>query len=162
MVIQAIQINGLGNHSISPMQCHLNGVYMNEVPKFLAESPSVTTHTIQLLDLFNATHPLMILHQLSSVTSYFDVYSPSIGEYENKEIPKIQLTGKEPSWDPSTEEYSECETRISDHQDQIILPATAIRGQVFELSCTHQCMMSMMSWMLIILPLHCKPRFRSA
>ena len=67
MVKQAIHINGLENHLLCPMQCCLNGVHINVVPKFLAENPSLTTDAIQLTDPFAA-----------SVTSYFDVYSPSI------------------------------------------------------------------------------------
>ena len=47
MINQAIQINGLENHLLCPMWCHLNGVHMSEVPKLLAVSPNVTTHAIQ-------------------------------------------------------------------------------------------------------------------
>ena len=32
------------------MQCHLNGVHINEVSKFLTESPSETTHAIEVTD----------------------------------------------------------------------------------------------------------------
>ena len=71
MIGQAIHINGLENHLLCLMQFHLNGVHISEVARFLAESLSVTTHAIQLEDLFNAAHPLMT--QLSSVNSYFDV-----------------------------------------------------------------------------------------
>ena len=93
-----------------PMQCRLNGVHISEVPKFLAETPSETTHAIELVNPFNATHPLIILLQPSGVTSYFDVYSSSITEYENEDIPKIHVTVEEPPLDPSTSEYSERET----------------------------------------------------
>ena len=77
------------------MQCHLNGVHISEVPKFLAHSPSVTTHA-KLTDPFDTVHSLIIQLQISGVTSYFDVYSPSIAEYENEEIPKNHLTAEEP------------------------------------------------------------------
>ena len=59
---------------------------------------------------FDATHPLIIPIKLSSVTSYFDMYSPSIADYEDEHIPKIHLTVEEPPWDPSTGEYLERET----------------------------------------------------
>ena len=52
------------------MQCSLNDVHISEVPKFLAESPNVTTHVIQLLDPSDVAHFLMILIWLSSVTSF--------------------------------------------------------------------------------------------
>ena len=77
------------------MQCHLNGVHVSEVPKFLAESPSETTHVIELVDPFNAAHPLIILLHLSGVTSYFDAFSPGVAEYENEDILKIHLTAEE-------------------------------------------------------------------
>ena len=48
MINQAICINGIVNHLLYPMQCPLNGVNITEVPKFLADSPSVTTHALEL------------------------------------------------------------------------------------------------------------------
>ena len=80
----------------------MNGVHISEITKFLAESPSVTFHAIELIDLFDAAYPLIILLQLNSLTSYFDLYSPSITEYGNDNIPKIHLTAAESPWDPST------------------------------------------------------------
>ena len=78
------------------MQCHLNGVQINEVPKFLAETQSEWTHTIELVNPFEAAHLLIIQLKLSGVISYFDVYSPNITEYEDEEIPKIHLAVVEP------------------------------------------------------------------
>ena len=115
MINQAICIVGLHNHLLCPMLCSLNGVYISEVPKFLAESPSKTTHALELVDPFNTAHLIIILLQLSSVTSYFDVYSPSVREYENEDIPKIHLTAEKNPWDPSTSEYSDRETQMLDH-----------------------------------------------
>ena len=113
MISQAICIDGLDNHLLCPMQHFLNGVHINEVPKFLAESPSETTHTIALVDPFNAAHTLIITLQLSGVTSYFDVHSASMAEYKNENIPKIHLTAEEPPLDPSTSEYSDLNVRSS-------------------------------------------------
>ena len=92
------------------MQCHLNGVHISEVPMFLAKSLSVTTHAVELTDHLDATHLLIILLQLSGVTSYFDVHSSSVAEYGNEDIPKIHLTVKEPPWDPTANDYSEKKT----------------------------------------------------
>ena len=102
MLNQAIGIDDLENHILYPMQCHLNGVHISEVPKFLAESPSVTTCAIESTDPFNAAHLLIILLQLSDVTSYFDVYSLSVAKYEDKDISKIHLTAEKPPCNPST------------------------------------------------------------
>ena len=74
---------------------------------------------------------LIIPFQLSGVTSYFDIYSPCVADYENKDIPKIYLTAAETPWDPLTAEYSERETCMLDHQGQISISARAGRGPVF-------------------------------
>ena len=97
MINQAIQINGLESHLLSPMQCCLSCMYIIEVTKFLAESHSVTTHAIELTDTFDETHLLIIPLQLSHVTSYFVVYSSSKAEYENEDICKIPT--EESPWD---------------------------------------------------------------
>ena len=79
------------------MQCHLNVVHISEVPNFLAESLIVPTHVIELPDPFDAAHLLVCC-----VTSYFDVYSPSVAESENENILKTHLIAKEPQLDLST------------------------------------------------------------
>ena len=131
VINQAICIDGLDNHLLWPMQWHVNGVHINEFPKFLVEHPSETTHVIELVDPFNTAHPLIIPLQLSGVTSYFDVYSPSVAEYENEDIPKVHFTAEKLPCDSSTSEYSERETWILNHQDHISISATAARGQVY-------------------------------
>ena len=40
---------------------------------------------------------------------------PEIAEYEDKDILNINLTPEEPPWDPSTDEYSEHETQMTDN-----------------------------------------------
>ena len=84
-------------------------MHVNQIPKFLAENLSEITHAIELIDPFDAAHPLIILLQLSGVASYFDVYSPSLTKYRNDDITKIHLPAKEPPWDPSTNELTERE-----------------------------------------------------
>ena len=110
MMHQAIDINGLENHFLCNMQYHLNGVHIMEVPKFLAESSNVTTHVVHLTDSLDAAHPLATSFQLSSITSYFDIYYPHITEYENEDIQKIHLTADKPPQDQSRNELVERET----------------------------------------------------
>ena len=69
---------------------------MSEGPKFLIESPRMTTHAKESNNPFDAAHLLIILLQLSNVTSYFDVNSLSVAEYENDDIQQIHLTAEEP------------------------------------------------------------------
>ena len=62
-----------------------------------------TKYATELVDSVEAAHPLINLLQWSCVTSYIDVHSPSVAEYESEDIPKIHLTAEEPSWNPSSE-----------------------------------------------------------
>ena len=71
----------------------------------------MTSHAVELRDHFDAAHPLIIMLQLTNVTSYFDVHYPSLAEYENEDNTKIHLTAEEHSWDASTNEYSGKETQ---------------------------------------------------
>ena len=72
MINKAIYIDGLDNHLLCPMQCHLNGVHIREVPKFLVKSASETTHAIELINSFDTAHLLTIPLPLRCVTSCFD------------------------------------------------------------------------------------------
>ena len=67
MINQAILIMGLADHFLYPMQCQLNGVQLIEIPKFLAGGPCETTHAIQLVNLLNATNPLVIQYSYSEL-----------------------------------------------------------------------------------------------
>ena len=58
----------------------------------------MTSHAKELTDPFNIAYSLIILLQLSGVTIYLDVYSKSIVEYKNEDIP----TAEELPWDPKT------------------------------------------------------------
>ena len=101
---QATFIHGLKNNFLCPMQCHLYDVHISKVPKFFAERPSVTTHEVQLINPFNSK-PTYNPTVVKWCNSCFDVYSPSIVEYENEDIPKIPLTDVESPWYLSTKEY---------------------------------------------------------
>ena len=82
---------------------------------FLAKNPNETTHAIKLVHPFNTAHSLIISLQLSRVTTYYDVYSPSVEEYENYDVTTIHLTAEKLPCDPSTNEYSERKTQMTNH-----------------------------------------------
>ena len=77
LINQAIEMKGLDHCPLCPMQCHVNGVLIDEVPTFLAPIPSETMHAIQIVNLFDVTHLTITLSQLNIVTSYFNVRKPT-------------------------------------------------------------------------------------
>ena len=46
LINQAIEMKGLDHYLLCPMQCCVNGVLIDDIPKFLAPIPSETTHAI--------------------------------------------------------------------------------------------------------------------
>ena len=72
VVNQAIEVPHLQNHLLCPMQCRMNGVKTNKLPKFLAETPDKTTHAVQVVDPLSES-PLYIPMPLFGITSYFPV-----------------------------------------------------------------------------------------
>ena len=103
-------MKGLDHHLLCLMQCCINGVLIDEVPKFLAPVPYETTHTIQFENPFDTTRPIIIPLKLNGVTSYFEVKKPTRNEHKDKEILKIDLTTAVPPWNLSSPEYS-CHTQ---------------------------------------------------
>ena len=103
---QAIEMKVLNHHPLCPMQCHMNGVLINKVPKFLAPVLSETVHTIQIENTFNAIHPIIFSFTVNGVTSYFDMRNPTWEEYEDQDILKIKLMAEAPQCDQSSPKFS--------------------------------------------------------
>ena len=70
-------MKGLDHYLLCPMQCHMNGGLINEIPKFLTPIHSETMHAIQLKNFFDATYPIIIPFKLNGVISYFKVRTPT-------------------------------------------------------------------------------------
>ncbi len=87
------------------MQCCLNGVTINEVPKFLLTHPTVNDHSVVVPSDMDDS-PLHILLKLQCVTSYFPVRAATMSEYESDVIPKFHLPAEAPVWDPGLSSYS--------------------------------------------------------
>ena len=62
---QGIVMKGLHHHLLCSMQCWINDVWINEVPKFLAPILSKTMYGIQLENPFDAPHPIISPLKLS-------------------------------------------------------------------------------------------------
>ena len=50
VVHQAIEIPHLDHHLLCPMQCRVNDIVINDVPKFLTRTPTPETHAIEWLN----------------------------------------------------------------------------------------------------------------
>jgi hypothetical protein len=78
MINQAIYIPEVDHCPLYPMQCRINGVEINKVPKFLTPNATTSTHSIWIADPTNAVHPYTIPLQLEGIVSYFEYALPTI------------------------------------------------------------------------------------
>jgi hypothetical protein len=91
------------------MQCPINGVEINEVPKFLTKNPTTSTHSIWIADPTDAVHPYTIPLQLKGVVSYFKYALPTSAEFEDPEIPHLELTAESPARNPYDKDFAQLE-----------------------------------------------------
>jgi endonuclease V-like protein UPF0215 family len=105
VVHQAIYVPQVQHNLLSCMQLRLNDVTVNEVPKFLTENPTATTHSILLRGLTtNIDDTLLIPLTISGVTSTFPTRKPSVEECET--WLQYELTFDSPDYDPHDTTYS--------------------------------------------------------
>ncbi len=121
LINQAILIPSIKYILLCPMQCHLNGVSIKDVPKLLLKNPMVNDHVIIIpsdIDDSTLLFPLM----LQGVTSYFPVQAEMMSEYKSDIIPKFQLAVEALAWYPSLSSNSLQEDSMLDliHSPQII------------------------------------------
>jgi len=109
MINQAIYIPEVDHCLLCPMQCRINGVEINEVPKFLMHDPTTSTHSIQIADPTNAVHPYTIPLQLEGIVSYFEYALPTSAKFEDPEIPHLGLLTDSPAWNPYDKEFATIE-----------------------------------------------------
>ena len=70
---------------------------INKVPQFLMMNPTTSSHSIMIADPTSAVHLSTIPLQLEIVASYFEHSLPTSAEYENEEIPHLELTTANPA-----------------------------------------------------------------
>ncbi len=111
------------------MQCRLNGVTVNDMPKFLLKNPSVNDHSVIIPSDMDDS-PLHISLKLLGITSYFPVQATTMSEYDSGVILKFHLTTEALVWDPGTLSYSLQEDSMLDFRGLIISTVTTTRGQI--------------------------------
>ena len=84
------------------MQLRENDIKLNECPKSMIENPSEEHHS--LLAHTDTNETLRIPFQLRGVTSTILVTTPTPSEYQ--ELPRIELTNPDLTWDPQNPDYA--------------------------------------------------------
>ena len=98
VIHQAIQIPNLDHHLLSPMQCRVNDITINDVPKFLMKTPTPDSHSIVAHDINNPLTPLVMPFYIDGVTSWLPVSRPSPEDWNYMMYQTIEFTAEKLDW----------------------------------------------------------------
>jgi hypothetical protein len=87
IINQAIHIPHLDHHLLCPMQCRVNDVTVNNLPKFLAANPTDQMHALTMTDPNNPLQPIILPLTLRGVTSLLNVRTVTINEFNSQDYP---------------------------------------------------------------------------
>ncbi len=127
IINQAIHIPHLDHHLLCPMQCRVNDLAVNDLPKFLAADPTDQTHALTLTDPDNPLQPVTLPLTLRGVTLVLNARSMTINEFNSHDHLRLHLTSETLTWDPMTDLYEKQENAMMDYSGNIVRGA-AVRG----------------------------------
>jgi hypothetical protein len=127
IINQAIHIPHLDHHLLCQMQCHVNGMIVNNLPKFLAADPTDQTHALTLTNPNNLLQLVTLPLTLRGVTLVLNVRSTTIDEFNSHDHLRLNLTSETLTWDPMTDLYEKQENAMMDYSSNIVRDA-AVRG----------------------------------
>ena len=73
VIHQDIQIPNFDHHLLCPMQCRVNDITINDVPKLLMKTPTPDSHSIVAHYINNPLTPLVLSLYIHGVTSWLPV-----------------------------------------------------------------------------------------
>ncbi len=118
---QDIHMPQLDHHLLCPMQCRVNGVTVNDVPKFSTPFPTDNTHALIMQNLDDDSTTLSFPLHLQGVTLYLLVCKPTANEWESGDIVRIDMTAENLDWNPNDPTYSSQEAAMTDYKG-VVLP----------------------------------------
>ncbi len=130
IINQAINIPHLNHHLLCQMQCHVNDVIVNNLPKFLATDPTDQTHALTLTDPDNPLQPVILSLILRGGTLVLNVKSTTIDEFNSHDYIRLHLTSETLTWDPTTDLYEQQEHAMIDYSGNIVRDAAVRRPKL--------------------------------
>jgi len=111
------------------MQCRVNDVTVDEMPKFLAHDPTDHTHALTLRDPRNPAQTVILPLALQGMTLLINVQAPTLDEWNSDAFMRLSLTSESLTWDPTSTIYSDQEAAMTDYSGNVVRCA-AVRGHV--------------------------------
>ena len=117
---QAIHMPHLEHSLLNPLQCRVNSIAVNDVPKFLRTCPTDEDHAIVVPDPDNPQSKLCLPLSLNGVFSYLPVQPVTEDEWKLEALPRIELTNEHLTWDPYHNGYADQEDATTDNRGSVI------------------------------------------
>jgi hypothetical protein len=108
VIHQVIHFPHLTHHLLCSMQCRMNDVIVNNIPKFLIVDPIKNTHAIIFTGDDDSLQTILPL-DLWGVILSLNVSAPSKDEWTAAECTRLVLTSKPLTWDPTDTLFDESE-----------------------------------------------------
>ncbi|KAL3757456.1 hypothetical protein ACHAWU_006663 [Discostella pseudostelligera] len=132
VIHQAIHVPHLEHHLLCPMQCRVNDVTVNDLPKFLAVDPTENKHAIIFQDVDPDDGPsrsVTLPLELKGVTSVLNVSVPTTDEFASHMCTRLEFTSEHLIWDPNDPSFGDQERAMTDYTGSIIDTAANARGR---------------------------------
>ena len=127
---QAISIPTLAHSLISPFQCRVNDVVINDVPKFLTRHPTAEDHAIVVVDPDDPTSHLILPLELDGVVSYLPVHQVTRADFDSGRYSRIDMTNEHLTWDPQSSWFADQEASMTDLAGNVVRYDTPLPRQV--------------------------------
>lgn len=112
------------------MQCRVNDVTVDDLPKFLAADPTDETHALTIPDPYDPMQTVTLPLGLNGVFSSLNVRNLSADDYDSGNFTRLHLTSDTLTWDPTTTIYEEQENAMMDYTGRVVSRNdSAARGQ---------------------------------
>jgi hypothetical protein len=130
VINQAIHIPHLDHHLLCPMQCQVNDVIVNDMPKFLTSDPTDHTHALYIKDPDHPAQTVILPLALQDVTLLLNVRAPTLDEWNSEAFKWLHLTSDSLTWDPTTTLYEEQDAAMIDYSGHVVMTTRSLRGHV--------------------------------
>lgn len=122
-ICNALQFKEMKHNLIPPFLMQLAGLRVNEVPKFMADEPTVEHHSV-----YDPKTNYQIPLLLHGIVSYIPTRKPSEHELFGDQI-QIYLTPRVRDWNPHCKSYAQQESRMLDDNGEIVAKVATINNQ---------------------------------
>ncbi len=120
VINQAIHIPHLDHHLLCPMQCQVNDVIVNNMPKFLTSDPTDHMYALTIIDPHQHAQTVILQLALQGVTSILNVRGIMLDEWNSDAFKRLHLTSETLTWDPTTTLYEEQEAAMIDYLGRVV------------------------------------------